>query len=609
MIGEVGNFKMKKLLLILLCLPMIGFGQNCLMPAGKIRFASKNPKSTIPKSEMLQLSLADNSQMDFVGQVLTLNNFKEGALNFHTRNDSLFCNAPKSLMLMSMPPKPGIAPNMINSNTEFFVKPMSLLKLESVNIMFVGHEFHNISFCIKQLVTEKINQWQQKGEFEKISEYKERVNEQNRKIKIKEYQEIVLQELKDEFLKSIDFSNIELGIYDSENETFLLKDKMLGDLVLSVPINEAQEFKKSFASVKFLNAECVIIDDRFVLSYVKLKVGKNMKNVISFYNGKEITTRTAIPPVEYTYNLSNAQDYSLTEIDYNFSAIELDDIKSSKKAKSSRISTNKIQVGTSTVNINIPTNKKVKNRYALVIGNEDYSSFQRTLSSEQNVDYAVNDASTFKKYCLNTLGVKEDNMFFLLDATTGQMSQEIDLISKILSKLGDEAELIVYYAGHGFPDELTKIPYLIPVDVSATNLSSAIKLSEIYTKLSSTGASKVTVFLDACFTGGGRESGLMASRGVKIKPKEGSLSGNLVVFSASSGNQSALPYHDEGHGMFTYYLLKKLQESKGKVTMGELADYITNEVSIQSLKINEKEQDPKVNTSSKVINDWINWKF
>jgi hypothetical protein len=28
MIGEIGNFKMKKLLLILLCLPMIGFGQH-----------------------------------------------------------------------------------------------------------------------------------------------------------------------------------------------------------------------------------------------------------------------------------------------------------------------------------------------------------------------------------------------------------------------------------------------------------------------------------------------------------------------------------------------------------------------------------------------------
>ncbi len=110
-----------------------------------LEFASKNPEATKNKygtqvgvNEMLKLSLNDNNQMDFVGQVLTLNNLKEGALNFYTRNDSLFCNSPNSLMLMSMPPKPGIAPSMINSNAEFFVTPMSLLKLESVNIMFIG---------------------------------------------------------------------------------------------------------------------------------------------------------------------------------------------------------------------------------------------------------------------------------------------------------------------------------------------------------------------------------------------------------------------------------------------------------------------------------------
>ena len=110
-----------------------------------LEFASKNPETTKNKdgtqvgvNEMLKLSLNDNSQIDFVGQILTLNNSKEGALNFYTSNDSVFCNSPKSLMLMSMPPKPGIAPNVINSNTEFYIKPMSLLKLETVNIMFIG---------------------------------------------------------------------------------------------------------------------------------------------------------------------------------------------------------------------------------------------------------------------------------------------------------------------------------------------------------------------------------------------------------------------------------------------------------------------------------------
>ena len=110
-----------------------------------LEFASKNPETTKNKdgtqvgvNEMLKLSLNDNTQMDFVGQILTLNNSKEGALNFYTSNDSVFCNSSKSLMLMSMPPKPGVAPSMINSNTNFYVAPMSLLKFELVNIMFVG---------------------------------------------------------------------------------------------------------------------------------------------------------------------------------------------------------------------------------------------------------------------------------------------------------------------------------------------------------------------------------------------------------------------------------------------------------------------------------------
>jgi hypothetical protein len=264
---------------------------------------------------------------------------------------------------------------------------------------------------------------------------------------------------------------------------------------------------------------------------------------------------------------------------------------------------------TSHVDKNIPINSKVNNRFALVIGNEDYTSFQRTLSSEQNVDYAEDDATIFKKYCLNTLGVKEDNMFFLTNATAGEMSQEIDLVTKMIKKIGKKSELIVYYAGHGYPDELTKIPYLIPVDVSASNLSSAIKLNDLYQKLANTNASKITIFLDACFTGGGRNSGLVASRGVKVKPKEGTLNGNIVVFSASSAEQSSLPYHDEGHGMFTYFLLKKFQESKGNVTLGELSEYLNQNVPIKSLRVNQKDQDPKVNTSNKVINDWRNWKF
>ena len=265
---------------------------------------------------------------------------------------------------------------------------------------------------------------------------------------------------------------------------------------------------------------------------------------------------------------------------------------------------------TSEVDKNIPYNPtKNPNRFALIIGNEDYQSYQTGLSSEMNVEFARNDASIFREYALRTLGVEEENLYFLTDATAGTMQQNIELVSKIISKIGKDAELIFYYSGHGFPDENTKIPYLMPVDVSATNLYSAIKLSEVYKKFSKTGAKRITIFLDACFSGGGRESGLLAARGVKIKPKEELLRGNLVVFSASSGEQSALPYKKQKHGMFTYFLLKKLQETKANITYGELDKYIYQKVSIESLRVNQKEQDPKVNVSSDVKDTWEMWKI
>lgn len=265
---------------------------------------------------------------------------------------------------------------------------------------------------------------------------------------------------------------------------------------------------------------------------------------------------------------------------------------------------------TSAVDKNIPVNRtKHPYRYALIIGNEDYTHFQRGLETETNVEFARNDATVFREYAVKTLGVDERNAHLLKDATAGEISQKIDLISKLALKTGEQAEIIFYYAGHGLPHEETKAPYLIPVDVSGTNLNSAIKLEDLYKKFAESGAGKVTVFLDACFSGGGRDAGLLSARSIKVKAKENMISGNLVVFTASSGEQSALPFDEEQHGMFTYFLLKKLQETRGNVTYKELDDYISYNVSIESLRVNQKEQDPKVNISPNVENIWKNWNF
>lgn len=263
----------------------------------------------------------------------------------------------------------------------------------------------------------------------------------------------------------------------------------------------------------------------------------------------------------------------------------------------------------SDVDKNIPQTEKINPHcYALIIGNYDYHSYQNGLNSEQDVPFAAEDATMFKEYCEKTLGIEAKNISFLSNATAAKMNQEIDFITRLAAH-DPQAEIVFYYAGHGFPDELTKTSYLIPVDVNVTNLSSAIALYDLYQKLSATQAQKITVFLDACFSGGGRDMGLLASRGIKVTPQKDKLSGNIVVFSATTADQVALPYSDKKHGMFTYFLLKKLQESRGDCTYGELYDYLNSNVVESSLRVNRKDQAPEVNTSSQVQEAWKDWRF
>ena len=61
--------------------------------------------------------------------------------------------------------------------------------------------------------------------------------------------------------------------------------------------------------------------------------------------------------------------------------------------------------------------------------------------------------------------------------------------------------------------------------------------------------------------------------------------------------------------MFTYFLLKKLQESKGDVTFGELSEYITTNVRQQSIVVNGKSQTPTVTPSVTVGDKWKNLKL
>ena len=249
----------------------------------------------------------------------------------------------------------------------------------------------------------------------------------------------------------------------------------------------------------------------------------------------------------------------------------------------------------------LPTNTK---KYALIIGCEDYTKYQTDLDKEVNVDFAANDARVFAEYAEKTLGFPKDQIYTLIDPTKSIVKQNINKIIRSIELEEGKAEVFFYYSGHGLPDEETKQAYLIPVDVNGNNPKDGISLAWLYAELSKFESKKVTVVLDACFSGGARNKELVALKGVKVKPRIDAVPGNILVLSSSQGNQSSAVYKEKQHGYFTYFLLKNLKESRGKQEFGTAFEQVKYNVSKEVNKINKK-QTPDV-MSSPIIGE--NWK-
>ena len=241
------------------------------------------------------------------------------------------------------------------------------------------------------------------------------------------------------------------------------------------------------------------------------------------------------------------------------------------------------------------------NTFAIVIANETYNK-------EANVPYAVNDGNIFKEYCRNCLGIPEKNIHLITNATLNDIRHEVKWIQDVAEVYKGDAKIIFYYAGHGIPDEKSKNAYLLPTDGYGSDVATGYSLENLYKTFGSLPSKSITVFLDACFSGAKRDGNMLASaRGVAIKVKQTIPVGNMVVFTAAQGDETAYPYKEEEHGLFTYYLLKKLQETKGNATLGELSDYIKEQVERQSIVTNGKLQSPSIMATSSIGNEWKNW--
>lgn len=261
----------------------------------------------------------------------------------------------------------------------------------------------------------------------------------------------------------------------------------------------------------------------------------------------------------------------------------------------------------SDVDENIPVTKQQnQNTFALIIANENYQNVA-------SVPFALNDGNIFRQYCLQTLGIPEKNIQYVTNATGNNLKSEINTLADLIQMSKGQAKVIFYYAGHGIPDEKkgNGNAYLLPVDGVGSDYTTGYKLDDLYASLGRYDSRGVTVLLDACFSGGTRvenETLDPKARGVAVSVRRGQPVGNMVVFSAAQGDQTANPDQEQQHGMFTYYLLKKLQETRGEVTMEDLSAFVIDNVSLESVRQKHKQQ-PCLTPSPTVGADWKQWKL
>ena len=314
------------------------------------------------------------------------------------------------------------------------------------------------------------------------------------------------------------------------------------------------------------------------------------------------TNKTQNPPLYADSNQSKAIN-SIPAKTENRSASQYTQIIQTQKSSSQQTNpstiTSTAKKNVSDVDANPPvTNIVADKTFAVIISNENYSEVEK-------VQYALNDGEIVSNYFEKTLGIPKSNIRYIPDATLNKMRIQLSWLKNISEAFGKEAKVIFYYSGHGVPDEQSKNAYLMPVDGYHSDMSTNLSINQLYEELASLDVSQVIVFMDACFSGSQRgDNMLVAARGVKIKSRANAPKGKLVVFSAAQGDETAYPLEDQGHGMFTYYFLKKLRDSGSNVTLGELSEYITSEVKKASLVKNGKLQTPSTSVSIEIESNW-----
>ncbi len=183
-----------------------------------------------------------------------------------------------------------------------------------------------------------------------------------------------------------------------------------------------------------------------------------------------------------------------------------------------------------------------------------------------------------------TLKIEEGGLFEKVITLVNQSTRDtLRSINHIFKNAGKNDLILLYYSGHGLPNNKNNDLYLATADTEVELLeSTALSFDQLYKWIAQSYCKKVVIILDCCYSG---------TAGQVFK---GDLSSQLQTFNdkvmgtclmtAASNDQVALDNSEGGYSLFTKHLINGLRgeaarDDSGLVTQGELFHYVREKVS------------------------------
>lgn len=229
--------------------------------------------------------------------------------------------------------------------------------------------------------------------------------------------------------------------------------------------------------------------------------------------------------------------------------------------------------------------------FALIVGVEKYAN------GLPDAQYAERDAAAIRAH-LVSLGVPERNIRFLTGSRASLSAMMALVEDWLMASVTEQGRAFFYFSGHGSPDATSGQVYLVPHDGIPSLLSkTAYPVKQLYASLDRLKARQIVVMLDACFSGmGGRSVLPEGARPLVAKTSVALNPGSRILLLAAAGpSQITGSLPDQGHGIFTYHLLKGLggaaAEKDGSITPLGLYEYLKPKVQNAAAR-QDREQTP-----------------